>query len=634
MLASRIRRRRLAVFVALCGAAALGACGGSDQFSSAGNGGTAGSDGGATGGAGGSTAGSGGSGGATGGTGAVADAGQDAPCTNTDADGDGVTTCQGDCDDNDPRTYPGAPEVCGDGRNNGCTGGPADQGCGGLGTFVSTKVGNQNDTGKGTMTDPVFTIAHGIKNATTILQNNPSMKGISVYVADGHYPEKVTLVEGVNLLGGFSCETAANCTWKRDPTSFDTAILDQDDEGLLAPDTITRKTLLDGFRVQGHDTDTPKYQPGGAAITIAGGSPHISNNTINGPNISGSGNTARAIGIALAGSGSNAIQKPGPLIEKNTIDGGQAAESSTGISFGAPRNFTYGGNLPPGTVAEIKSNTIAGGTATSSYGITAFTSTDGTLIFSNTIAGGQGLDDSWGIGFSSVLEIDANKINNTQTPSCTNSTRWCGGILSWSGDGVVTNNIVYGADAPQSAAVRLTRSEKQVQEVVVSSNLLVGAPPAAAGKMPPKDAVVVLQNPGCSGCSTAIVGRIRNNFMMPGRAAMRFGILEEPGAQDIHPEKIENNDFWFIPYASGSSSNVVYRQHNVASDLDLDLSTTNALPFAANNFSADCYDTTFHLTSSAQCINAGVSSDAPDHDFEGDPRPKGGKFDVGPDEAP
>ena len=606
--------------------AALGACGGSDHFSLAGSGGTAGSDGG-------STAGSGGSGGATGGTGAVADAGQDAPCTSTDADGDGVTTCQGDCDDNDRNTYPGAPEICGDGRSNGCTGAPADQGCGGLGTFVSTKVGNQNDTGKGTMTDPVLTIAHGIKNATTILQNNPSMKSITVYVADGHYPEKVTLVEGINLLGGFSCETAPNCTWKRDPAAFDTAILDQDDEGLLVPHTITRNTLLDGFRVQGHDTATPTSQPGAAAISIAGGSPHISNNTINGPNISGSGNTARAVGIALAGSGSNSIQKPGPLIEKNAIDGGQAAESSTGILFGAPRN--YGGSQPPGTVAELVSNIISGGTAKSSYGISAFTSTDGTLVFSNIIDGGQGLDDSWGIGFSSVLEIDANTINTTQTPSCTNSNRWCGGILSWSGDGVITNNIVYGAGAPQSAALRLTRSEQQVQEVVVSSNFLVGAPPAAAGKLPSRDAVVVLQNPGCSGCSTAIVGRIRNNFMMPGRAAARFGILEEAGAQDIHPEKIENNDFWFIPYSTSASGNVVYRQHNVGSDLDLGLPATNALSFAANNFSADCYDTTFHLTSGAKCINAGVSSDAPDHDFEGDARPnKGGKFDVGPDEAP
>ena len=36
-----------------------------------------------------------------------------------DADGDGVTTCAGDCDDADPFRYPGAPERC-DGRDNDC----------------------------------------------------------------------------------------------------------------------------------------------------------------------------------------------------------------------------------------------------------------------------------------------------------------------------------------------------------------------------------------------------------------------------------------------------------------------------------------------------------------------------------
>ncbi|MCB9797746.1 MAG: putative metal-binding motif-containing protein [Alphaproteobacteria bacterium] len=39
-----------------------------------------------------------------------------------DIDGDGVTPAEGDCDDSDPDTYPGAPEVCGDGADNDCDG--------------------------------------------------------------------------------------------------------------------------------------------------------------------------------------------------------------------------------------------------------------------------------------------------------------------------------------------------------------------------------------------------------------------------------------------------------------------------------------------------------------------------------
>jgi len=51
----------------------------------------------------------------------------------SDADDDGVTDCDGDCDDMDPLTYPGATEVCGDDIDNTCGDNP-DAGCGdGLG---------------------------------------------------------------------------------------------------------------------------------------------------------------------------------------------------------------------------------------------------------------------------------------------------------------------------------------------------------------------------------------------------------------------------------------------------------------------------------------------------------------------
>ncbi len=42
-----------------------------------------------------------------------------------DQDGDGVYVCQGDCDDTDPNIYPGADEICQDGKDNDCIGGDA-----------------------------------------------------------------------------------------------------------------------------------------------------------------------------------------------------------------------------------------------------------------------------------------------------------------------------------------------------------------------------------------------------------------------------------------------------------------------------------------------------------------------------
>jgi len=42
---------------------------------------------------------------------------------NVDADGDGYTIAEGDCDDSDPKTYPGAPEDSQtDGKDQNCDG--------------------------------------------------------------------------------------------------------------------------------------------------------------------------------------------------------------------------------------------------------------------------------------------------------------------------------------------------------------------------------------------------------------------------------------------------------------------------------------------------------------------------------
>ncbi len=51
------------------------------------------------------------------------DAGNEDPIDpHVDKDGDGWTPAQGDCDDNDPTVYPGAPIVCNDGKDNNCNG--------------------------------------------------------------------------------------------------------------------------------------------------------------------------------------------------------------------------------------------------------------------------------------------------------------------------------------------------------------------------------------------------------------------------------------------------------------------------------------------------------------------------------
>ena len=43
------------------------------------------------------------------------------PAESDDMDLDGITVCEGDCDDANEAVFPGAAQVCGDGRNNDCS---------------------------------------------------------------------------------------------------------------------------------------------------------------------------------------------------------------------------------------------------------------------------------------------------------------------------------------------------------------------------------------------------------------------------------------------------------------------------------------------------------------------------------
>ena len=101
-----------------------------------------------------------------------------------------------DCNDANPAVHPGAPEVCGDGLDNDCNG-VVDCGCAAAGRYVSTVIGN--DLNPGTAQAPFKTIAKGIAAAVALGAAQ------AVLVAEGQYPDKVTLVEGISLPGTLFC---------------------------------------------------------------------------------------------------------------------------------------------------------------------------------------------------------------------------------------------------------------------------------------------------------------------------------------------------------------------------------------------------------------------------------------------
>lgn len=212
-----------------------------------------------------------------------------------DADGDGVTDCDGDCDDADRLTFPGAAEVCGDGVDNGCGSDPDPVAtCAGIGTHVSPA--GSDATGDGTQANPVRTIGRGIQNAVTI--GAPT----TVVVAGGDYEETVTVVEGVSIVGGFDCASLP-CGWAHAPATSIATV-----DGLAAnavdvDDTVTRGTRLEHLTI----TSTT------VGVAIRGGAPTLRSLSID----------ART-GVQAFGTGTD------PLIEDSTVLGESAAVTIEG----------------------------------------------------------------------------------------------------------------------------------------------------------------------------------------------------------------------------------------------------------------------------------------------------------------
>ena len=109
---------------------------------------------------------------------------------------------------------------------------------------VSETTGTDSNT-CGSINDPCATITHGLTRA--IADGNTE-----VHVASGFYPESVTLVNGINLSGGYN-----PVTWQQNPTTNPTII--QGDSTSIHKNTlianfITSSTTVDGFVIVGQDS--------------------------------------------------------------------------------------------------------------------------------------------------------------------------------------------------------------------------------------------------------------------------------------------------------------------------------------------------------------------------------------------
>ena len=497
-----------------------------------------------------------------------------------------------------------------------------------IGTYVATEATRGDDGNPGTQASPVRTIAQGMKNAEILLGQTGVAQ--TVFVAEGHYDEKVVLIEGISLRGGHQCNVDA-CSWARDPKVFKTEIHDVDDEGVLAPATVSRKTRIEGFGLLAATGD-PSATLGSAAMTLEGGSPTIFDNVIQGAGVTGG--TKRSVALEVLGSTSR-LDVGGALIDQNTILGGDAASESIALAFEAKASASPGA----AAVATVTLNDIHGGDAPNSFAIFASRSGSATLVKRNFISAGTSDGHSWGIVVSSVMTIDGNEINRDQaTGSCAQSDSWCGGILSLSSSSVIANNLVFGTNGPRTAAIYLQEVVGPAGTCIVNGNTLDGSAAGAVNAGTGVSAAIAVQIGMCDSCNfKGFVGRVRNNVLLGGANQQRYGVYEEGVlGKTIHLEALTNNDFFFAPVAA--STDVVYHMWKGDHSGDFGFAELNMIATASDqpvmNFNADpLLDGAWHLGPGSPCIDKGTAKEASVHDIDGDGRPKGLGVDIGADEA-
>ena len=128
-------------------------------------------------------------------------------CVAPDNDGDGYKA-DVDCNDNDPNIHPNATEIC-NGKDDDCDGQTDELCIDENAVYVST---GGDDANAGTFNAPKSTISNALAQAVS--QNKDK-----ILIAQGTYTETITLVSGVDLLGGYD-----ESTWERDINNYGTEI--------------------------------------------------------------------------------------------------------------------------------------------------------------------------------------------------------------------------------------------------------------------------------------------------------------------------------------------------------------------------------------------------------------------------
>jgi uncharacterized repeat protein (TIGR01451 family) len=331
----------------------------------------------------------------------------------------------------------------------------------------------------------------------------------------------------------------------------------------------------------------------------------------------------------INGSGNSVIQVySNATIDNFTITGGS----------GYPRDdYTMGGGILIWRCAPtISNNIIQGNSANWGGGINISSSAAAgqPQILHNTISGNTATSvPPWGWG-GGIAVNDTSPTIRDNTIS-TNTAYWGGGLLLWHSvatieDNTITDNRAQGGEGV-GGAFFIEEAAPIIKNNVIARNtaqlygdgLYIKLPdPLHSGSQAQIiNNTIVANKYSESGIHEGILVRdgispiIRNNII----ALNSYGIRAYPYGSSVYPV-LSNNDVWGNSVAD--YSNLSPGTGDISAD-----------PLFVNQSGGD-----YHLQRGSPCIDAGTSSDAPNTDFDGDPRPLDGdgngsaQYDIGADE--
>jgi len=311
---------------------------------------------------------------------------------------DGYTTDDQDCDDADPLTFTGAPELPDAGVAQNCDDADlvrADDN----GIFVAA---TGDDADPGTMAAPKLTVQAGVTAAQTA--------GKVVYVSQGTYNESVT--SEVSVFGGYD----ASDSWSRDILTNITEIVATADWALKTQGT--GPVAVEGLTLSG-----------GSAVSNTYGLYAYTRTMVVRNDIDGGHPAGIATGVQMYSPAN------GSILYDNTIVGGTGAARHYGVNLSAEAllidNLIMSGDTGSETLyaAELQdystiliNNVIVAGTGTNmSYGVEV-RSMPLLQMFNNTILGGGGNNTSFGISNATYSQT-ALLVNNIVTAGTGTSNR-------------------------------------------------------------------------------------------------------------------------------------------------------------------------------------------------------------------